>query len=102
MSQDTEIFLNSAIYANQDAWHEAAQRIRGQNALPLVTSEDFNPFYAVTRHADIQAVERKPVLFANTLAAVLEPKGSFESRQASGTAIKTLIHMDGDENKAFC
>jgi cytochrome P450 len=65
-----------------------------------VAAAGFEPFWAVTRHADILAVERQHEKFWNTSRAVLQSDAVEERARASGVDIKTLIHMDGDEHRA--
>jgi cytochrome P450 len=65
-----------------------------------VAVEGFEPFHAVTRHADILQVEREHERFWNTNRAVLQSDAIEQQAAASGMDIKTLIHMDGDEHRA--
>jgi len=62
--------------------------------------EGIEPFWAVTRHADIIEVEKQHDRFWNTSRAVLQSDAVEARAAASGVDIKTLIHMDGDEHRA--
>lgn len=93
------IFVDPQAYADPEAWHRAAARLRREDPVPLVEADGFAPFYAVTRHADIVAVERQHDRFWNTQGAVLQPIGVEERARAAGVDLKTLIHMDGEEHR---
>ncbi len=98
---DARIFVDGKAYANPDVWHAAAARLRGRDPLPLVEVEGFVPFRAVTRHAHLAEVERNHMLFWNTRDSVLLPRADIEKNRALGIDIKTLVHMDGAEHRAY-
>jgi cytochrome P450 len=93
------IFVDPAAYANPKLWHEAAALLRREDPVHLVEAAGFEPFYAVTRHADILEIERQHERFWNTLGAVLGTTASKERIRAAGVELKTLIHMDGEEHR---
>jgi cytochrome P450 len=94
------IFVDPPAYADPEAWHRAAAELRREDPVHRVEEDGFEPFYAVTRHADIVQVERQHEKFWNTNRAVLQADALEERARASGMDIKTLIHMDGDEHRA--
>jgi cytochrome P450 len=98
---DARIFIDRTAYADLDFWHAAAARLRARDPLPLVAVEGYVPFRAVTRHADLSEVERNHLLFWNTRDSVLLPRADIEKSRALGIDIKTLIHMDGAEHRAY-
>jgi cytochrome P450 len=93
------IFVDPEAYADLERWHAAAARLRREDPVHLVEAPGYDPFYAVTRHADIVEVERRNEVFWNTLGAVLGPKAASERIRAAGGELKTLIHMDGVEHR---
>ena len=67
-----------------------------------VEAPGFEPFWAVTRHADIMEIERKNALFLNAprpLLATAVMDAQAKQREAEGTALRTLIHMDDPQHK---
>jgi cytochrome P450 len=94
------IFVDPQAYADLAGWHRAAARLRREDPVHRVEAEGFDPFWAVTRHADVVAVERQHDRFWNTEGAVLQPTAVEERARAAGLALKTLIHMDGEEHHA--
>jgi cytochrome P450 len=95
---DEQIFVDPRAYADLDAWHAAAARLRASDPLPLVRCEGFMPFRAVTRHAHVEEVERNHERFHNTMDSVLASLEDTERRRAM-PLIKTLINMDGREHR---
>jgi cytochrome P450 len=98
---DAGIFVDRSAYADPARWHAAAARLRRHDPLPLVEVEGYVPFRAVTRHAELAEIERNHMLFWNTRDAVLLPREQIEKSRALGIDIKTLIHMDGAEHRAY-
>ncbi|HEX5613616.1 MAG TPA: cytochrome P450 [Acidimicrobiia bacterium] len=92
------IFSDAAAYADPDTWHEIAARIRKDTPLLRVERDGCEPFWAVTRHADVWHVERHAELFANAPSPVL---GNVRPDPlADSPPVRTLVQMDGDAHRA--
>jgi len=77
-----------------------AARLRRHEPVCRIEAPDFDPFYAVTRHADVVEIERQRRLerFLNTSnSTILAPI----SRRGPDALLKTLINIDGDEQRAY-
>ena len=96
-----DLFTNPRSYTDPDAWHAEAARLRREDPVCRIEAKDFDPFWAVTRHADLLEVERQPALFLNTQNSVLIRTEQRVQSAASGAVLKTLISMDGDEHRAY-
>ena len=96
-----DLFTNPKSYVDADAWHAEAARLRRDHPVCRIEAKGFDPFWAVTRHADLLEIERQPALFPNTLDSVLLRKDQREQSRAGGAMLKTLISMDGDEHRAY-
>ncbi len=62
----------------------------------------FEPFWAITRHADIMEIERNHALFHNAprpLLQTAEMDAVQRQREADGTGLRTLIHMDDPQHR---
>ena len=94
------IFVASAAYTDLAAWHAAAGRLRREDPVHRVDVPGFDPFWAVTRHADVVDVERQHDRFWNTQNVVLGQTAATERLRASGVDVTTLVHMDGAEHRA--
>jgi cytochrome P450 len=98
----SRIFVEPARYADLDGWHHEAARLRREDPVHRVEGDTFEPFWAVTKHADIFEIERQHDRFWNTKDAVFDPSGgAMEEIRAAGGDLKTLIHMDGAEHRAY-
>lgn len=91
------IFTVPEAYADPENWHAVAARLRRDEPVCRIEAPDFDPFYAVTKHADVVEVERQPERFLNTSMSILAPI----SRRGPDTLLKTLINVDGDEHRAY-
>jgi cytochrome P450 len=95
------IFTDPRAYADAKGWHAVAARLRREDPVPRIAVEGFDPFWAVTRHADLVEIERQPERFPNTVESVLMPAVLKPSNGGPPIPIKTLIHQDGDEHRAY-
>jgi cytochrome P450 len=93
------IFYDPRAYVALDRWHETAAELRRTTPLLRVEPPSLEPFWAVTRHAHVVEVERQHDKFWNTMNSVLDPSGGLERLRATGSDLKTLIHMDGAEHR---
>ncbi|WP_426573932.1 cytochrome P450 [Aquihabitans sp. McL0605] len=93
-----EIFADPAAYADPERWHATAKRIRDESPILRVTLDGYPEFWAITKHADVMAIERNPDIFTNAPLPVLTPSANLED--AANVPVKTLIQMDGIEHKA--
>ena len=95
-------FTDPAAYADEERLHEAFALLRREDPVHWVEAAGFDPFWAVTRHADIMEIERNNALFLNAprpLLATAVMDAQAKQREAEGTALRTLIHMDDPQHK---
>jgi hypothetical protein len=59
------IFAEPSAYADPDAWHATAARLRREQPISKVALADYPEFWAVTKHADVMEIERNPDIFTN-------------------------------------
>ncbi len=65
----------------------------------------YRPFWAITKHADIMAIERDNELFLNGPRPVLmqaEREDLLKAQQEAGIGLRTLIHMDDPLHRDVC
>src|SRR5258708_5088687 len=102
MSQQADsIFTDPHRYLDLDSWHRTAAWLREHEPIHRVEAEGFEPFYAVTRHADIIEIERQPEKFPNTMQPVLMSRSDQDQIRQGGGTLKTLVHMDGAEHDSY-
>ena len=93
------IFLDPQAYADMDAWHATAAELRRDAPVLRVDAAGFEPFYAVTRHADVFEVSRHHDTWHNTQKSMLMDDFTWQFILSLGIDPKTLVHMDGDEHR---
>ena len=53
------VFVDPAAYADEPRFHAACAVLRRDDPVHRVEVEGFNPFYAITKHADVMEIERQ-------------------------------------------
>ncbi|MDP1793454.1 MAG: cytochrome P450 [Acidimicrobiales bacterium] len=95
------LFVDPKLWADMDAWHERVARLRKETPLLKVDDiEGFDPFYVLTRHDDVAAVERDNVHWENTPFSVLGPSVQQTEVLNSGMPLPaSLVQLDGVKHK---
>lgn len=93
------IFIDSEAYTDPERWHAIAAELRREAPVLRVEADNFRPFYALTRHADVFEVSRRSDLWHNTQESILMPEFAWDFLRMAGIDPKTLIHMDGKEHR---
>jgi cytochrome P450 len=101
-----ETVVNPRSYADWPTIDAAYQWLRREAPVALLSPHGYDPFWAVTKRADIMEVERQNELFHNgDKSAVLSSREqAARTRELTGGSpvlIKTLISMDNPEHVAF-
>ena len=82
---------------NEARLHAALAHLRENAPVALVDVPDYNPFWAITKHADIMDIERANELWINAPRPMLQTSATDElsaANLAKGGGLRTLIHMD--------
>ena len=95
------IFTDPKAYADPAGWHAVAARLRREDPVARIEVDGFDPFWAVTRHADVVEIERQPERFPNTPESVLMPAAMKAKNGGPQVPVKTLINMDGEQHRAY-
>jgi cytochrome P450 len=93
-------------YARRKSLLVGLQWLRANQPLGRVETKGFDPFWLVTRHADISKIMRQHQLFHNgDRAHTLVPRASDEMARAltggSPHPIRTLVHMDDPDHLKY-
>lgn len=107
ISQDVaNTIVDPAAYADGDRVDAAFTQLRREAPLAQAQPEGFDPFWAVTRHADILEVERQNELFHNgdrsTVVTTIEADAKV--RQMTGGSphlVRSLVQMDNPDHFAY-
>jgi cytochrome P450 len=95
--QAGQVFVDPTAYADEARLHEAFEVLRRESPVHWVEAEGFNPFWAITRHADVAEIETNVSVFRNDPRAVLLPAVV----DAQPAPLKTLIHIDAPDHTAL-
>ncbi|MEO3757087.1 cytochrome P450 [Mycobacterium sp. B14F4] len=98
MDEAARVFADPQAYADEPKLHAALTHLRANAPVAWVDVDGYNPFWAITKHADVMAIERANTVFTNSPRPVLATKEGDEQQAAIG--VKTLIHMDDPEHRA--
>ena len=96
------VLTDPAAYADEARLHEALALLRREDPVHWVEADGYEPFWAVTRWADIMDIERNHALFHNAprpLLATAEMDALQRQREAEGIGLRTLIHMDDPQHR---
>src|SRR6478736_3701446 len=102
MDDAAKVLADPTAYADDARLHAALTRLRAHNPVAWVDNPPYRPFWAVTKHADIMAVERDNELFLSEprpLLATAAADDAAREQLDSGTGLRTLIHMDDPHHR---
>ncbi|ART70040.1 cytochrome P450 [Mycobacterium dioxanotrophicus] len=97
-----KVLTDPTAYADDDRLHAALRHLRERNPVAWVNHPPYRPFWAITKHADIVAIERDNDLFISAPRPVLTPSGPedlMKAAQDAGTGMRTLVQMDGAHHR---
>jgi cytochrome P450 len=84
-------------YTDEDRLHAGLALLRREDPVHLVEAPGYNPFYAVTRHADIMEVELDGKLWLHEPRPALATAAS-DRANVMGT-VRTLVNMDEPDHR---
>ncbi|MDI1363988.1 MAG: cytochrome P450 [bacterium] len=109
MTISTEIantIVDPKAYADGDRIDQAFAQLRRENPLEMAQPDGFDPFWVVTRHADILEVERQNELFHNgdraTIVTNIEADQKVRAMMGgSPHLVRSLVQMDNPDHFAY-
>jgi cytochrome P450 len=99
LEQCGQAFLTGVSFTSEDFFHGVTTRLRAEDPVHWVEHPDVNPFYVLTKHADVLDVELHPTEFLNAPRAILGDKKADEMRAMQGHLVKSLVQMDDPEHR---
>lgn len=97
VDEAANVLADPTVYTDEKKLHATLAALRASRPVARVAVPDYKPFWALTKHADIMAVERADKRFTNWPRPVLMTARSDEMQAAVG--VKTLIHMDDPQHR---
>lgn len=97
-----KVLADPKAYADDARLHEALARLRAENPVAWVDHGPYRPFWAITKHADIMAIERANDLWLSAprpLLVTAEADDLSRAQQEMGIGLRTLIHMDDPHHR---
>jgi cytochrome P450 len=100
------IIVDPFAYANGDRVDQAFAQLRREAPLAVAQPDGFDPFWVVTRHADILEVERQNDLFHNgdrsaVVTTIAADKKVREMMGGSPHLVRSLVQMDNPDHMAY-
>jgi len=84
---------------DEDLWHRAATLLRTEAPISWVNVEGINPFWALTKHADVLEVELHNNEFLSEPRCILGTVETDAKLKADGHMVKSLVQMDDPEHR---
>ncbi|OBI85660.1 cytochrome P450 [Mycobacterium asiaticum] len=97
-----KVLADPTAYADNKRLHTALRQLRVSNPVAWVDHSPYHPFWAITKHADIMAIERDNDLFISAPRPLLTPAKADDLRraqEAAGTGMRTLVQMDDPHHR---
>jgi cytochrome P450 len=102
MDEAAKVLADPTAYADDTRLHAALTHLRANNPVAWVDNRPYRPFWAITKHADIMAIERANNLFLSEprpLLSTAEADDFAKEQLDTGTGLRTLIHMDDPHHR---
>ena len=102
MDDAAKVLADPTAYADHARLHAALTHLRANNPVARVDNPPYRPFWAITKHADIMAIERDNNLFLSEprpLLATAEADDVLKAQLEAGMGLRTLIHMDDPHHR---
>ncbi|OBF39058.1 cytochrome [Mycolicibacterium peregrinum] len=102
MDDAAKVLADPTAYADDARLHTALTHLRANNPVAWVDNRPYRPFWAITKHADIMAVERDNELFISEprpLLATAAADDLAKQQLEAGMGLRTLIHMDDPHHR---
>ncbi|MCV7281890.1 cytochrome P450 [Mycolicibacterium flavescens] len=102
MDDAAKVLADPEGYADDARLHAALTHLRANNPVAYVDNPPYRPFWAITKHADIMAIERDNNLWLSEprpLLAAAEVDDVLKAQLEAGIGLRTLIHMDDPHHR---
>jgi hypothetical protein len=96
--------VHPANWADERGIHEQLRWLREHDAVRYLRPEGFEPFWSITRYADIKEIESRKAVFINDPRPTLAPIATTELvRQMTGRKhlVRSLVQMDDPDHAKY-
>ena len=95
------VFVTPAAYADEAWFDEACAVLRREDPIHLVEHPEYAPFHVITKHADVLEIELHHHQWHNAPRPVISNLEADRRREEQGDLLRTLIHMDEPDHRAY-
>src|SRR5262245_35570355 len=92
-------------YSERGYPHDVWTRLRRESPVHRCEPPGYGPFWAITKHADICEISKRPDAFVNAKGIVVLDSEQERNRAATGESgfngMKTIIEMDPPAHRSF-
>ncbi|TRW81761.1 cytochrome P450 [Mycolicibacterium sp. 018/SC-01/001] len=102
MDDAAKVLADPTAYADEARLHAALTHLRANEPVAWVDNPPYRPFWAITKHADIMAIERANDLWLSEprpLLATAAADDYMAQQMEAGMGLRTLIHMDDPHHR---
>lgn len=102
MDDAAKVLADPTAYADEARLHTALTHLRANEPVAWVDNAPYRPFWAITKHADIMAIERANDLWLSEprpLLATAAADDYMAQQMEAGIGLRTLIHMDDPHHR---
>src|ERR1700742_3588704 len=102
MDDAAKVLADPKAYADDARLHAALTHLRANNPVAWAAHPPYRPFWAITKHADIMAIERDNNLFLSEPRPLLGTAAADDYQKAqleAGMGLRTLAHMDDPHHR---
>ncbi|KMO69080.1 cytochrome P450 [Mycolicibacterium obuense] len=102
MDDAAKVLADPTAYADDARLHAALAHLRANEPVAWVDNHPYRPFWAITKHADIMAIERANDLWLSEprpLLATAAADDYMAQQMEAGMGLRTLIHMDDPHHR---
>src|SRR6185369_14712667 len=95
----------SRTYGDEERLHALFTAMRRDAPVVWLEPDEYPPFWAITKHADVIDIERQHHRFVNEPRAVLQTHVAEERARAftggSANAVRSLVQMDDPDHRVY-
>lgn len=93
--------IDSTPYGENGPPHDTFTRLRAESPVHRCENDKYDPFWAITRHADICEISRRPDLFISE-PGIVHPRNDLVVDRNEGVgAMRTIIEMDPPQHRSY-
>ena len=93
--------IDSGAYGENGPPHDSWTALRRHSPVHRCEPPNYPPFWAITRHADICEISRRPETFLNEPGIVMVKSDEIFDRNEGIGAMRTIIEMDPPKHRSF-